>query len=540
MGTNYRIFAKQRLTDPQFQPMIMRGLLSKILLYRPHTCAQWPVTRKRLSRLTMLMLWAQRYSWVVPQAIRSAARNLLRIYTLFDGQRLVDDWSAPLFARGPTPLLALGTETSIVRDMLLTASNHIARPLVTNVTSKSGIHRRLRCLIFTQVLDAGGLDEFVAFLARRLPALGVEATIMHDRSLSANFRTSSRLAETLRSEGVSVIDASPKEGRQWLAVHRPDVISAHAPSDWVLEAAGALNIPVVETLHGAPTPLSTDWSKEVSRSRNVTLMVAVSELVRRQYLRGNPDFAANAVITIPNGYNDTHRVVVDRAKARVWLGLKEEFLFVSLARHTVQKNSYGLVTAFSEVAHLFPEAHLLIAGRMDDRTYTQQVMMLRDRLPESRHIHLRDNLPNPSILLSAADGFVLNSFYEGWSLASMEALCAGLPVVISDVGGAREQVGMGKERGYVVSNPLGDPETVSWERAGRERFRPQKNKDALVAAMTSIIRKRDYWVRVRSGLVEESCQRFSAQTCAEQHAKVLKSAAARNSGEVILDSSRVA
>ena len=34
----------------------------------------------------------------------------------------------------------------------------------------------------------------------------------------------------------------------------------------------------------------------------------------------------------------------------------------------------------------------------------------------------------------------------------MEALCAGLPVVMSDVGGAREQVGLDGERGYIVPN----------------------------------------------------------------------------------------
>ena len=48
---------------------------------------------------------------------------------------------------------------------------------------------------------------------------------------------------------------------------------------------------------------------------------------------------------------------------------------------------------------------------------------------------------HPPHLLAAADGFVLDSFFEGWSLASMEALFAGVPMVLSEVGGAREQIG---------------------------------------------------------------------------------------------------
>ena len=233
-------------------------------------------------------------------------------------------------------------------------------------------------------------------------------------------------------------------------------------------------------------------------------MVAVSEMVRRQYLRGNPGFPDEAIVTIPNAFNGTHRPAINRLMARAWLGLDDEFLFVSLARHVLQKNAYGLVTAFSDVARAIPQAHLLIAGRVDDRPYTEQVRLLRDRLPDRCRIHLRENLSNPSALLAAADGFVLNSFFEGWPLASMEALCAGLPVVMSDVGGAREQVGMNGDRGYVVPNPLGDPETASWESAGRARFRPQVNRVQLVAAMKSVIDKREHWADARTALSEES------------------------------------
>jgi glycosyltransferase involved in cell wall biosynthesis len=386
------------------------------------------------------------------------------------------------------------------------------------------------------VLDAGGIDEVVAFLARQLPAWGgIDTTVMCASSHLTQARFG-RLAEELIKEGISVIDAFADKGREWLAVNRPDVISAHAPPEWVLETANALGIPVVETLHGVPTPISTDWRKELNRSRRITSIVAVSDLVRKQYLRGNPTFPAEEIVTIPNSYNVTHRPAIDRAKARAWLGLDDEFLFISLARQVIQKNSYGLVGAFSDVARVIARAHLVIAGRPDDLQYVGQVRFLRDRLPERNRIHLRDNLSNPSALLAAADGFVLNSFYEGgFPLAAMEALGAGLPVVISDVAAAREQMGLDGERGYVVPNPLGDPVAVTWESIGRERFQPHVNKTALVAAMRQVIRDRDHWATVRPMLAQESRGRFSAQICAEQHAKILRRAAergAKSSGRV--------
>jgi glycosyltransferase involved in cell wall biosynthesis len=415
-----------------------------------------------------------------------------------------------------------------ISDALPTAADSVYEQLSSDHRSADESNSRLRCLIVTRVLDAGGIDEFVAFLARQLPAWGLDTTVMcADPSSHRGRAQGGRLAVALRSEGVLVIDVLSDEGRQWLAANRPDVISAHVPAEWVLEAARALSIPVVETLHGAPTPIGTDWRKEASRSRDITSLVAVSELVRRQYLRGNPGFVDEAIVTIPNAFNDTHRPAINRMKARAWLGLDDEFLFISLAQHKVQKNAYGLVTAFSDVARAIPRVHLLIAGRVEDRPYTEQVRLLRDRLPERHRIHLRENLSNPSALLAAADGFVLNSFFEGWSLAPMEALCAGLPVVMSDVGGAREQVGVNGDRGYVVPNPLGDPEAASWESAGRARFRPQVNKVELVAAMTSVVKERERWATVRPNLSEESKRRFNARTCAEQHARILSRAAAR-------------
>ena len=484
------------------------------------------VAKQLLSYLTSLELWARRRSWLLPHWARSAARRVLGRISEFTVKNYDDikNWSAPLVVRESA------AATAEMRELPTAGASPPTPPDITchhlaldNRRGASG--PRLRCLIVTPFLNSGGIDEFVSFLARHLSLLGLDTSVMC-AALSPEKRARvGFLASELRREGILVSEALPEDGREWLARNRPDVISAHAPPEWVLEAADALRIPVVETLHEVPTPIGTDWDKEPARSRYITTMVAVSELVRRQYLRGNPGFNGAGIVTIPNAFNEASRPPVDRAKARAWLGLEHEFLFISLAHYRLQKNTYGLVAAFADVARANPDAHLLIAGRVVERTVAEQVRRLRDRLPERERIHLRENLPNPSALLAAADGFVLNSFFEGWPLASMEALSAGLPVIMSDVGGAREQVGLDGTCGYVVPNPLGDPETVSWEAARRERFRPQANKIALVAAMTSVIRDRERWASARPDLVVASKQRFSSRTCAEQHAKVLRRAA---------------
>jgi glycosyltransferase involved in cell wall biosynthesis len=61
-------------------------------------------------------------------------------------------------------------------------------------------------------------------------------------------------------------------------------------------------------------------------------------------------------------------------------------------------------------------------------------------------------------LLSAADGFVLSSAWEGMPNVVMEALAAGVPVVATQVGGVTELVEEG-ESGLLV-RPR-DPEALS-------------------------------------------------------------------------------
>ncbi|MCK1272817.1 glycosyltransferase involved in cell wall biosynthesis [Bradyrhizobium sp. GM2.2] len=457
------------------------------------------------------ILWAQRNSWRLPRSVRRAGRKLIvGAPSSWENNEIVDDWSRPLILRNTNSV-------PIVPDPHSPGSPDI-QP--TELLASS---RHAHCLIVTPALDAGGLDEFVAFLARRLPVLGLRVTVMCTPPTSGpDVRTYlGQLCTALQREGTSVLVASPSQCRQWLAANRPDVISAHDPPVWILEQALSAGIPVVETLHGIPTPISTDWSREGTRSAWITSFVAVSELVRRQYLNGNRSFPEDRIVTIPNAFNDTHRPSCDRAVARAWLGLNNEFLFLSLGRHSIQKNAYGLVQAFSQVAQGDPNAHLLIAGRLDNHMYTSQVRALRDELSMKRRIHLRHSFASPSILLAAADCFVLDSFFEGWSLASMEALSAGLPVVLSEVGGARDQVGTDGSRGFVVGNPLGSAESASWESASRMRFKPQPNREEFAAAMKSVIAQRDRWLAARKHLSEESRERFSATDCAKRHADVL-------------------
>lgn len=250
------------------------------------------------------------------------------------------------------------------------------------------------------------------------------------------------------------------------------------------------------------------------------------ELVRRQYLTGNPSFPASRIVAINNAVDDERRTSGNRAAARHQLGLTDEYLFVSLARHCLQKNSYGLISAFGELARHRPEVHLVIAGRPDDVRYYRQVLRLRESLPCRGRVHLRDHVAAPGELLAAADGFVLDAFFEGGPLVSMEALCMGVPVVLSEAGMAGEQVDGDRARGYLVPNPLGDPLSVDWESIREARYRPQVNREAFVTAMEHLVADRAEYLVDRERLAAESRVRFSADVCLARHSAVLQAVVA--------------
>lgn len=457
------------------------------------------------------VLFLQRHSRWLPRPLRGRGRRVLMI-----GSSPVDPingWDEPRLVVAPgrpaVPLPPAGAAPSLP----------IAAPVAP---SRPG--PRLRCLLMTIPLDIGGLDEVVAALTRHLPAAGLDVAVLQT---AAGTKRPGRLARELSGAVRVFTAASEAEAAAAIDEFEPDVVSVHDAPDWAVATAHARAIPCVETLHGMQSLFGVTYEQILPRRRMLSGVVAVSELLREQYLMLTEKWEPDRVVTVPNAVDPARLAAPPRPAARRWLGVDDEFLFVSLSRHCLQKNTYGLAAAFEDVAERHGAAHLLIAGRLDDHLYAGQVRRLRDGMRVSDRVHLREHLADPAVLLAAADAFVLDSFFEGWALASMEALCLGVPVVLADVGGAREQVRAGTPSGILVPNPLGEPLDADWPSMAAARFERQRNRAELVAAMRSMIDTRAEWDARRAAIAAESLSRFSSATMIERHAHVLRAAAQR-------------
>jgi glycosyltransferase involved in cell wall biosynthesis len=88
--------------------------------------------------------------------------------------------------------------------------------------------------------------------------------------------------------------------------------------------------------------------------------------------------------------------------------------------------------------------------------------------------------------------------------------------------GARELVGDDGARGYMVPNPLGDPTVVvTTDNMRQARYTRQVNHDALVDAMTALVRDRHRWTAAREQLRKEAATLFDGDVCARRYADAL-------------------
>ena len=148
---------------------------------------------------------------------------------------------------------------------------------------------------------------------------------------------------------------------------------------------------------------------------------------------------------------------------------QDEIIFVSLASYDGRKNQLGLLTAFDQAAGRFAQARLVCAGGVADVAYYEAVLAHAGSLRTKNRITLWKHRSDAPTILSASDFFILNSFFEGWSVAATEALLMGLPLIHSDCGSAAELVGQGQNRrGVVVPNPAADPLDLDWPLVARE------------------------------------------------------------------------
>jgi len=118
-------------------------------------------------------------------------------------------------------------------------------------------------------------------------------------------------------------------------------------------------------------------------------------------------------------------------------------VFVYVGRLAVEKRIDRLIEAFGQLVAQHPESRLLIVGDGPERG-----LVVAAAAQDARVIAYGQS-DDVAGVLAGASVFVQPSSTEGMSNSMLEAMAAGLPIVATDVGAARELLG-DDERGWLI------------------------------------------------------------------------------------------
>ncbi|MCC6147945.1 MAG: glycosyltransferase [Anaerolineaceae bacterium] len=137
----------------------------------------------------------------------------------------------------------------------------------------------------------------------------------------------------------------------------------------------------------------------------------------------------NAVSVYPQPSQDERNAI-----KKELIGDAERPLLMSVGRLSPPKGFDTLLEAFSEVCVRYPQAALALVGDGELHSFLVETIA---RLNLQNSVFLLGERNDIMRILPAADIYVSSSHWEGMSVAILEAMSAGLPVIATKVGDAQ-------------------------------------------------------------------------------------------------------
>lgn len=364
------------------------------------------------------------------------------------------------------------------------------------------------------------LDKFLAPLCFRLKDAGYDVTAACTETV---------FMEPLRQKGLRCVNLPISRSMnlaahfksylalsRWLREERFDIVHVHTPIAALIGrfAAARRGVPVrLYTAHGF---YFHDQMRPLKRAFHVNLerlgglfshylftqseedrQTAIAERIAR----------ADRVRAIGNGidlsrFNPGRFTPGARAAMRASLGIPDAAPTLAIIGRLVREKGYfELFRAAAELSRRIPDFRLLVIGDAlpsDHDDSTTELLALIDALGIRDRVCLAGQRADVPDVLNAADVFTLPSWREGMPRSVIEAMAMGLPCVVTDIRGCREEIVHG-ECGWIVpvrdekalaercAQLLTDPAAaLAMGRAARERALGLYSEDAVIARQLEI------------------------------------------------------
>jgi len=299
--------------------------------------------------------------------------------------------------------------------------------------------------------QAGGPPQVIAHLSEALAQRGHRSVLIaHDahespaETLLREVWGERSLPDRLSVPNRAFFLSPSRELRR--VIQRVDLVHLH--SVWppqcalVSRVCVALGVPYILSLHGhlrAEALQIKAWKKALGLRFGYQAMMerasayhALNESEREDIRR----FGLQGPIeVIPNGVRLTSEVKSGRAQLPTPLrsALGDDPYLLFLSRVHPPKGAKDLAVAFAQLADQHPRVHLVVAGA-DEAGGVAEVREVAERAGLTERVHLPGYIGGePKVaLLQSATLFCLPSYHEGFSVAILEAMASGTPVLISE------------------------------------------------------------------------------------------------------------
>jgi glycosyltransferase involved in cell wall biosynthesis len=303
----------------------------------------------------------------------------------------------------------------------------------------------LRVLHVVNSLPMGGAERLLVDLARPFAAAGMQYRVIALESEGDKY------GEALRTAGVEVHFLSKRGIRSPARIidiaaeirrFRPHIVHAHLYPAILWTAAAKKLAPVASYILTEHNTLNRRMDYAMLQPlehwlyRQYDAVAAISEAVRDTLL-GRLGSIVPRIAVIPNGV-DIARFHGSAGRERSDTAGRPpgaDFLVVMAARFNVQKDHATLLRAMKLLPSRF---RLALAGEGEEMESVKALAAGLGIAERVDFLGARRDIPE---IYAKAQAYVQSSNWEGFGLAAIEAMAAGLPVVASKVPGLAEVVG---------------------------------------------------------------------------------------------------
>jgi glycosyltransferase involved in cell wall biosynthesis len=249
--------------------------------------------------------------------------------------------------------------------------------------------------------------------------------------------------------------------REWTAESPPpkqraakDGILLHA-HDWLTYFSGvalkhSYHLPLIATVHatefGRNNGVYTDEQRYIYSIEWQLVYESWRIIVCSGFMKGEVEYALHApadkIDIIPNGIRaekfEFDFPPEERHAFRNRYAASEEKLIMFVGRMVREKGAHLLIEALPKVRAQYHDAKLLIVGG----GYRDHLVQQARALGVEPHVYFTGFVPDDTLLrlYKVIDIACFPSLYEPFGIVALEAMAAGVPVVVSDAGGLPEVV----------------------------------------------------------------------------------------------------